>query len=141
MRVTSHYAVLLAADVRAASAFYQQHFAFRPLFQADWYAHLQLTDDPSVNLAILDQTHHTIPAVARNRTGGVILNFEVADPDAEHDRLAAANVPILQPLRDEDFGQRHFIIAGPDGVLIDVIRPIPPSAEHAADYAAEALPR
>ena len=43
-------------------------------------------------------------------------------------------------LRDEAFGQRHFIAADPNSVMIDVIKPIPPSAEHAAQYAPEALP-
>ncbi|TJV16034.1 MAG: glyoxalase, partial [Mesorhizobium sp.] len=37
--------------------------------------------------------------------------------------------PILRTLRDEAFGQRHFITKDPNGVLIDVIKPIPPSAE------------
>jgi hypothetical protein len=44
------------------------------------------------------------------------------------------------PLRDEDFGQRHFITADPNGVLIDVIKPIPPSAEFAELYAKDSLP-
>ena len=38
------------------------------------------------------------------------------------------------PLRDEAFGQRHFITADPNGVLIDVIKPIPPTAEYEAMF-------
>ncbi len=37
-------------------------------------------------------------------------------------------------LRSEELGQRHFITADPNGVLIDVIKPIPPSAEFLAHY-------
>ena len=55
-------------------------------------------------------------------------------------RLQAAGLPILRSLRDEDFGQRHFITADPNGVLLDIIKPIPPSAEFAAQYDAAALP-
>lgn len=141
MQTTSYYPVLLTTDVAAASTFYQQHFGFRPLFTAEWYVHLQSEADPGVNLALVAQDHPTIPAVGRNRTAGVILNLEVEDVDAEHDRLRAEGVGIVLPLRDEDFGQRHFILAGSDGVLIDVIRPIPPNAEHAAHYSDDALPR
>ncbi|AZL59310.1 glyoxalase [Tabrizicola piscis] len=140
MRFTSHYPVLLSSDVAIAAAFYTQHFGFRPLFMADWYAHLQSTEDQAVNLALVAQDHPTIPESARNRTGGVILNFEVEDPDTQHDRLKSQGLTILQPLRDEDFGQRHFIVAAPDGVLVDIIRPIPPTEEHAANYAPQALP-
>jgi catechol 2,3-dioxygenase-like lactoylglutathione lyase family enzyme len=141
MKSTSYYPVLMTADVTGTAAFYCEQFRFTPLFMADWYAHLQSTEDPCVNLAILDQHHHTIPATARGRTGGVILNFEVDDVDSHHARLAAAGLPILLSLRDEDFGQRHFIVEGPDGVLIDIIRPIPPSAEFAAQFTADALPQ
>lgn len=140
MRTTSYYPVLLSADVAKAAAFYIAHFRFKPLYQADWYVHLQSTDDPATNLALLAQDHATIPAQGRNRLGGAILNFEVEDPDSHFARLTEAGVAIAQPLRNEDFGQRHFIVAGPDGVLIDVIRPIPPSATEAANYSAEALP-
>ena len=38
------------------------------------------------------------------------------------------------PLRDEAFGQRHFIVEAPGGVLVDVIEPIEPSAEFAAAF-------
>jgi catechol 2,3-dioxygenase-like lactoylglutathione lyase family enzyme len=65
---------------------------------------------------------------------GLILNFEVEDPDAEYARIGAAGLPVLLELRDEDFGQRHFITADPNGVLIDIIKPIPPSADYAAQY-------
>jgi hypothetical protein len=36
--------------------------------------------------------------------------------------------------RNEAFGQRHFIVAAPDGVLVDVITPIEPSDGYAAQF-------
>ncbi len=66
---------------------------------------------------------------------GVLLNFEVEDVDAEHDRLVRkAGLEELVPLRTEDFGQRHFIVAAPDGVLVDVITMTPPTEAYAAQY-------
>ena len=38
---------------------------------------------------------------------------------------------MLLDLKDEAFGQRHFIISDPAGVLIDVITPIPMTGEFA----------
>jgi uncharacterized glyoxalase superfamily protein PhnB len=67
---------------------------------------------------------------------GLILNFEVADVDAEHDRLVRrAGLPVEMALRTEEFGQRHFIVAAPDGVLIDVITPTEPSLAYVERYA------
>jgi hypothetical protein len=54
--------------------------------------------------------------------------------DAEYARLKSAGLPILLPLRWEDFGQCHFVTCDPAGVMIDVIKVIPPSAEFAAQY-------
>jgi catechol 2,3-dioxygenase-like lactoylglutathione lyase family enzyme len=140
MRCTQFYPVLMTGDVAATARFYQDHFRFAPAFEADWYVHLQSTEDPSVNIAILQGDHETIPEPARGRTTGLILNFEVEDVDAAHARATAEGLPILLPLRDEPFGQRHFITRDPNGVLIYVITPIPPSEEFLAQFREDAVP-
>jgi catechol 2,3-dioxygenase-like lactoylglutathione lyase family enzyme len=134
MKTTSYYPVLMAGDVSGTSAFSVEHFSFHPLFESDWYVHLQSREDDSVNLGIVQGDHETIPATARGRARGLLINFEVADPDAVYEHVVAAGQPVLRTLRDEPFGQRHFITADPNGVLIDVIKPIPPSAEFMAQY-------
>ena len=140
MRSTQYYPVIQTDDVSGTVAFYVRHFSFRPLFEAEWYVHLQSSEDDGVNLAVLRFDHETIPAGARERTKGLILNFEVEDVDAVHSRVRASGVSIAKDLQDEAFGQRHFIARDPNGVLIDVIKPIPPSDDFVADYAPEALP-
>ena len=139
MKTTSYYPVLMTDDVAATMAFYVAHFRFRPLFESDWYVHLQSSEDKRVNLGIVAGDHETIPPEGRGKSCGLLINFEVKDPDAIYERLVAAGLPILRSLRDEPFGQRHFITRDPNGVLIDVIKPIPPSAEFAAQFAPEAI--
>lgn len=140
MKVASYYPVIMTDSVAETAAFYRRHFGFEPAFESDWYVHLALPENASVNLAILDGSHETIPASGRGKASGLLLNFEVADVDAEHARLADAALPILLSLRDEAFGQRHFITCDPNGVLIDIITPIAPSGEFAAQYTDEARP-
>lgn len=139
MKTTSYYPVLMTGDVAATAAFYIEHFRFEPLFEADWYVHLRSREDKRVNLGIVNGDHETIPEEGRGRTSGLLINFEVRDVDTVHDRIVAAGLPILRSLRDEPFGQRHFITRDPNGVLIDVIKPIAPSAEFLAQYAPEAV--
>ena len=141
MKCTQYYPVLQSADVPAAAAWFKRHFGFAPMFETDWYVHLQMPEDPAMNLAILDGQHPTIPAVGRGRSTGLLLNFEVEDVDAVYDAVRAAGLPILREIRDEDFGQRHFITADPNGVMIDVIKPIPPSADFSVLYDASVLPQ
>lgn len=140
MKATSYYPVIMTDDVAGTTAFYTSHFRFKPVFESDWYVHLTSREDRRVNLAILDGQHETIPAVGRGRVSGLILNFEVRDVDAEHEAAVSAGLPILLPLRDEAFGQRHFITSDPNGVLIDIITPIAPSEEFAAQYTDDARP-
>ena len=140
MHTSQYYPVIQTADVAGTSAFYQRHFGFRTLFECEWYVHLQQETDPAVNLAILHYRHDTIPIEGRGETRGLILNFEVEDVDIEDARLRAAGIPVVKSLRDEPFGQRHVIFRDPNGILIDVIRPIPPDTEYAKGYAGDALP-
>jgi catechol 2,3-dioxygenase-like lactoylglutathione lyase family enzyme len=135
MKTTSYYPVLMTGDVVGTAAFYVEHFGFRPLFESDWYVHLQSVDNKRVNLGIVQGDHETIPEEGRGRSWGLLINFEVRDPDPVYERILAAGLPILRTLRDEPFGQRHFITRDPNGVLIDVIKPIPPSEEFLAQYA------
>ncbi|SDK88555.1 Uncharacterized conserved protein PhnB, glyoxalase superfamily [Glycomyces sambucus] len=137
VKLTGFYPVLATGDVAATSDFYIRHFGFEAVFTADWYVSLRRPDAPHYELAVLDASHPTIPAGHRERLrGGLLLNFEVDDVDAEHARLVgAAGLPELLALRTEDFGQRHFIVAAPDGVMVDVITVIPPSEEYAEQYA------
>lgn len=133
MTVTSLYPVLMSTDVAAAAAFYRAALGFETTFEIDWYVSLRLG---AFELALLDYQHATVPAGHRALPQGVLINIEVEDVDEVHDRFTgtADLTPVLS-LRDEDFGQRHFIVAGPDGVLLDVIQPIAPSAEFAGAYA------
>lgn len=141
-QVTSYYPVVMTRDVAGTAAFWRTHFGFVPLFTSDWYVHLQLEGDAAVNLAVLDASHATLPEAARGQVAaGLLLNFEVEDVDAFHARVEAAGLPVLLPLRDEAFGQRHFITRDPNGVLIDVIKPIPPTGEFVQQYEASALPQ
>jgi len=141
MKLTSLYPVICTAKLAETRAFYETHFDFAPAFESDWYVHLTSRSDSRVNLAILDHTHETIPDGYRKPARGVLINFEVEDVDAAYAAAQQAGLNIRLTLRDEAFGQRHFIVADPSGVLVDVIKPIPPSAEFAAQYSPEALDR
>lgn len=134
MKIQSFYPVLATTEVEEACAFYERHFGFRRAFDSDWYVHLQHAEQPELNLAILDAQHESVPAPYRKPAQGVLLNFELEEVDSAYADLVDAGVKILLELRDEAWGQRHFIAKGPGGVLVDVIKKIPPSEEFAAGY-------
>ena len=136
MKVNSFYPVLLTEQVASSATFYMDYFGFTPVFEADWYVSLKNNaSTPPFELAILDASHATIPSHFQRTVNGLILNFEVDHVDEEYERLIKkAGLPLHLDIRDEPFGQRHFITADPNGVLIDVITIIPPSDDFSSQY-------
>jgi catechol 2,3-dioxygenase-like lactoylglutathione lyase family enzyme len=130
MQATSIYPVLMSDDVTAAAAFYRDSFGFEPTFESDWYVSLRRD---TWELALLDPRHETIPTGHRgSAAAGVLINIEVPDVDEEYRRLVLDGPhTAVVPIRSEAFGQRHFIVAGPDGVLVDVITNIAPDEHYA----------
>lgn len=129
MHTDSFYPLLQVSDVEESASFYETHFGFSRIFDSDWYVQLRAKAEHPFEIALIAHDHDSIPVAGQGVSRGVILSFYVADAAEEANRLAAAGIKVVQPLRDEVFGQRHVIVADPDGVLIDVITPISPAAQ------------
>lgn len=134
MPLQSFYPVLMAEDVGASVRFYVEHMGFETTFEGGWYVSLRHRENPAYELAVLQRAHQTVPEGFRGRSSSLLLNFEVSDAAAEYERLREAGLRILLPLRDEAFGQRHFIGVDPGGVMVDVIEEIEPSPEFAEQF-------
>ncbi|MBG9587523.1 VOC family protein [Cytobacillus firmus] len=137
MKTTSFYPVIMTEQVARTADFYRTLFRFEATFETDWYVSLRLVkeDQSQLELAILKSGHPTVPEAYRHSVKGLILNFEVEDVDAEYERLIVGKkLPLRLELCDEAFGQRHFITNDPNGVLIDIIKIIPPSSEYSDQY-------
>ena len=134
MKINSYYPVLCVDNLVEVSNFYQTHFGFELAFENDWYAHLTMKDNEAVNIALIQSNHESVPAAYQKQVGGMLLNFEIDDVDALYQSFQDKNLNILQELRDEESGQRHFIMADPAGVMIDVIKLIEPSEAFKQHY-------
>lgn len=136
MALSSFYPVIATTHIAQARDFYTRWFGFEITFEADWYVSLRRVEgERHYELALLDPTHPTVPEGYREPVRGLLLNFEVDDADAEWERLVVrGGLRAELDIRSEDFGQRHFLVADPSGVLIDVITEIPPTGEYADQF-------
>ncbi len=136
--ITGLFPVVCSTDVAASRAFYAEYFGFRTIFDADWYMQLESPDGSKPQLGIVARDHESVPEPHRRDPAGVLISIEVDDVDKAYARIVACGVDIALSLRDEAFGQRHFIAVEPSGALVDVIKPIPPTGEYVDLYAAAA---
>jgi catechol 2,3-dioxygenase-like lactoylglutathione lyase family enzyme len=132
--ITSIFPTIGAADVEVSRDFYVGLLGFRVVFDSGWYVQLEAPTDAAPQIGIVERDHASIPSAFRAAPAGVLVSVEVDDVDAVHARAVGAGLEIALGLRDEDFGQRHFMTVDPDGILVDVITPIPPGAEYADQY-------
>lgn len=134
MKLNSFYPVLMTKDVEKSKEFYEKHFNFSTTFEAEWYVSM-INKESGYEIAFLDATHKTIPEKFSKPVQGLLLNMEVDDVDAVYQNLIVEKqLPIHLDLRNEPFGQRHFITSDPDNVLIDVIKVIPPDEIYSQQY-------
>ena len=136
MILSSFYSVLLTDKVKILSEFYQKYFQMHVTFESDWYVSLRKEGkEGSFQLALLKSDHSTIPESFRNRSKGIILNLEVEKADGMYEQLIKnSKLPVHLDIRDENWGQRHFITSDPDNNLLDIIEIIEPSEEFLAQY-------
>jgi catechol 2,3-dioxygenase-like lactoylglutathione lyase family enzyme len=101
--------------------FYTALLGFRTIFECDTYVHL-MHPRSGAQLGLLREEADgcaTQPEVVNATDGrGFWVSLDVADADAEHARLMAAGVEIVQPPEDHAWGERNFIVRDPNGVLI-----------------------
>lgn len=131
--IKSSYAVIKSEKLEETAEFYRTYFGFERTFAADWYISMR---NGAYELAILDPGHESLPMPFRGKAPhqGMLLNFETDEVDGIYRRFVGDGRKVHLPLRDEPWGQRHFIAEDPNGIPVDVIQVIPPSAEFAAQY-------
>jgi uncharacterized glyoxalase superfamily protein PhnB len=132
--IKSSYAVIKSEKLEETAEFYQKYFGFERSFSADWYVSLKAG---VCELAILDPNHESLPPPFRGKSSnqGLLLNFETDEVDGVFGKFIHDDRKIHLALRDEAWGQRHFITEDPNGIPLDVIQVIPPAPEFAAQYA------
>lgn len=134
MAISGLFPVLLSRDLSAARHFYERFFGLVALFESDWYVQLCDPTNPRFEFAVMTTSHESLPGAAQPPAGGVLLTFEVPDAAVEHARLSGLGAEMVHGLRDEAWGQRHFMLRGHDGVFVDVVERITPADEFASGY-------
>lgn len=116
------YPLIITDDIKATSAFYIDNFGFQAVFEQDWYIQL-LHADSGVELAFMIPNVENQPKElhAAFAGKGIVLSLEVDDAAKEYAKVADKDLDFIVKLREEEWGQKHFIVRDPAGTYIDVV--------------------
>ena len=127
MAAVRTYPCLCVDDLVRSIDFYRTLLHLDVAVDVGWYAEVAGGGARTAMVAFVQRGHESVPPGFDTVRGGVLISVIVHDASAAYTRAEAMQADIAYELRDEDFGQRHFMAIDPDGFLIDVIEPIRPS--------------
>lgn len=104
------------------------------LFSVDWYLHLISKTGVQVGFLLPDQPIQP-PIFQKPASGeGLIFSLEVEDAEAAFAFATSASLTIALELRSEGWGQRHFCIQDPNGIVLDIVLSTEPTEAYQSGY-------
>ncbi|GAA0429710.1 hypothetical protein Aca07nite_38220 [Actinoplanes capillaceus] len=117
-----------------SAAWFAEHFGFTVGVDLGWYVSTQHAEHPNLSLDFVQRDHASWPEATRGKNvAQTLLAFLVTDVDAEYTRLCDADLEVVMPVVTEPWGQRRFQVAGPDGLLVEVLQMVAPDPQWLAD--------
>ena len=109
----------------ASREFYIDLFDLDVSVDFDWYLQLMAPNDRSLNVGFLQPGSEffggrLVPVGEHS----VVLTIQVDDVDEAYRRARCRGAEISLELRDEDYGQRHFLVIDPNGLVLNVMQTI-----------------
>ena len=133
----SSFPVFIVANLDEARSFYSSYFAFKVAFQNEWYLHL--VSESGIQVGFMLPNQPTQPEIFHNAYdgNGIILSLEVEDAESAFAEAKEKSLNIVLELRSENWGQYHFCIKDPNGIYLDIVQAIEPTAEYQQNYETE----
>lgn len=130
----SAFPVFVVKRLDKAKTFYGDHFAFKAVFQNEWYLHLASQSGIQIGFMLPNQATQPDIFHALHGGDGVIFSLEVNDADSAYAHAKSRSLDIVLELRSEDWGQRHFSVRDPNGIYVDIVQATEPSEEYQEGY-------
>ena len=130
-KIASLFPTLCSDQPEVVAQFYCQLLGLNPVFYSDWYIQLQDNLQSAVQLAVVAAHHNSVPEGYQIVAKGVLITLELENADLVYERAHSLELKTVMTIRDEVWGQRHFMVEDPDGRLVDIVQIIPMDPEFA----------
>lgn len=118
------FPVMVTDELDKIKRYYETVFAFESVFyDPEFYLHLK-SPNGAVQLGFLRSAHASQPEFLQRdmQREGYVISFEVRDAEQAYRLAQAQQLELAMPLKDEVWGQRHFILKDPAGFYVDVVQ-------------------
>lgn len=115
---------ICAQNLTASRDFYRTLLGLEVVFDSEWYVQLASPTPPPLELGIILRNHELVPPAFQAAPQGCYLTFVVEDVEAVYVQAQAMGVTVLQPPKDEFYGQRRMLLTDPSGLLVDISAPV-----------------
>lgn len=88
----------------------------------DWYLQLMSESDTKFNIGFVKSDSELFAGrTASSGTYGVVLTIHVDDVDEAYKRAKRLGAEIAAEIRNEEYGQRRFLLVDPNGLVLNVM--------------------
>ena len=117
---------VITEKVEESRDFYVKNFNCEVAYEGDegdegWFVLLKLGDSELGFMRLGLESQTTIYRKAF-KGQGVWVAIDVDDVDTEYQRIKSLGTPIEAEIRDEPWGDRHFVIVDPNGIGVDIVQ-------------------
>ncbi|MBD2259356.1 VOC family protein [Pseudanabaena sp. FACHB-2040] len=112
---------IITEKIEESKVFYRRLFNCEVIYNSDWFVLLRLGQS---ELGFMQPNLEAQAPIFRPSFSGkgVWITIDVEDANAEYQRIAAMGIPIEVELRDEPWGDRHFVVVDPNGIGVDIVQ-------------------
>ena len=121
--INESYPLYVTNNLTTLKTFYESHFDFTTVFfEADFYLHL-IHQQSGNQLGFMMPNHPSQPNFLHSKTSnvGAIITFDVSDAKTAYQFAQESGLYIVMEYTEEQWGQNHFIVRDPEGLLIDIV--------------------
>ncbi|GAA0355152.1 hypothetical protein GCM10009092_19290 [Bowmanella denitrificans] len=124
IEIQAMFPVMVTGDLTSIKTFYQSVFGFEAVFfDSAFYLHL-LHPGTGIQLGFM------LPELANQpdflhpmmQTQGYVISLEVQDAAAAFEQAKQMQLNIAMELKEEPWGQIHFMLTDPGGFKVDVVQ-------------------
>lgn len=121
-------------DLQKSKNFYIDLLEFKELIDIGWYVQLCSQHDENLQIAFVERSHDSVPPEYQAAPQGVVVTVEVEDADVVYKKAKSHGVSLVKNLKNEIWGQRHFMARDPNGLLLDVYHMVEPDPGFLAEH-------